>query len=62
VKSKLRLVGVVLLLAAVVLYVLGYGAWAGFLVFGAIAEITTWILILTNKSREDIQQLKHSDT
>ena len=58
-KTILLIVGVVLVMAAVVL---GYGAWAGFLVFGAIAEITTWILILTNKSREDIQQLKHSDT
>ena len=55
-KTILRIVGVVLVMAAVVL---GYGAWAGFislehfwvkllyvLVFGAIAEIIVWVLIL----------------
>ena len=55
-KTNLRIVGVVLLMAAVVL---GYGVWAEFithegfwvkllyvLVFGAIAEIIVWVLIL----------------
>ena len=60
-KTNLRIVGVVLLMAALVLYILGYGAWAGFLVFGAIAEITAWVLILTDRSREDSQQFKHDD-
>ena len=56
----MKVVGVVLVMAAVVL---GYGAWAGFiivegfwvkllyvLVFGGIAEVAVWVLILSATS------------
>jgi asparagine N-glycosylation enzyme membrane subunit Stt3 len=56
-KTNLRVVGVVLLVVAGVLYILGYGAWTGFLGFGVIAEMTAWVLIFTDRFRKDPNDL-----
>lgn|GEM_PF-6938696 len=45
-KVHLRKVRVALLLIACILYVLGFPAWTGFIVFGVIAELAGWAFLL----------------
>ena len=48
--KKFGAVGLVLLLVAMILYVLGNTLWIGFAVVGFIVEILGWISVVGNKN------------